>query len=82
MIEPVDVMNFLKSALLVIGVILVFQYLFPPLYLINDKNRAAKEKKLTHILNLDNMNWKQKTKMFSIMLLGCIFTYISFLIHN
>lgn len=80
MIEPVDVMNFLKSALLVIGVILVFQYLFPPLYLINDKNRKAKEKKLTHIINLNNMSWKQKTKMFSIILLGCIFTYISFLI--
>lgn len=80
MIELVDVMNFLKSALLVIGVILVFQYLFPPLYLINDKNRKAKEKKLTHIINLNNMSWKQKTKMFSIILLGCIFTYISFLI--
>lgn len=80
MIEPVDVMNFLKSALLVIGVILVFQYLFPPLYLINDKNRKAKEKKLTHIINLNNMSWKQKTKMFSIILLGCIFTYISLLI--
>lgn len=82
MIELADVMSFLKIALFVIGVVLIFLYIFPPLHLINDKNRAAKEKKLTHIMNLDNMNWKQKTKMFSIMLLGCIFTYISFLIHN
>lgn len=82
MIELVNVINFLKIALFIIGVTLIFRYIFPPLHLINDKNRAAKEKNLTHIMNLDNMNWKQKAKMFSIMLLGCIFTYISFLIHN
>lgn len=78
MIELVNVMNFLKIALFIIGVTLIFRYIFPPLHLINDKNRAAKEKNLTHIMNLDNMNWKQKIKIFSTILLGCILAYISF----
>jgi len=78
MIWPADTINLLKTALYMITLMLIFRYLFPPLYLINDKNREAKEKKLEHIMNLDNMNWKQRAKMFSIMLLGCIFAYVSF----
>lgn len=78
MIGPADAINLLKTALYMIALMLIFRYLFPPLYLINDKNREAEEKKLTHIMNLGNMSWKQKVKMFSIMLLGCILAYISF----
>lgn len=78
MIELTDIINFLKITLFMMGITLIFRYLFPPLYLINDKNREAEEKKLTHIMNLDNMSWKQKVKMFSVMLLGCILAYISF----
>lgn len=78
MIWPADAINLLKTALYMIALMLIFRYLFPPLHLINDENREEKEKKLEHIMNLDNMNWKQKVKMFSIMLLGCIFAYISF----
>lgn len=78
MIEPPHIINLLKTALYMTALILIFRYIFPPLYLINDKDREAKEKKLTHIMNLDNMSLKQKAKMFSVMLLGCIIAYISF----
>lgn len=69
----------MKSILFMFGVLLMFMYVFPPLHLINDKNRKEKEKKLNHIVNLDNMSRKQKVKMFSIMLLGFFLTSISFL---
>lgn len=78
MIWPADAINLLKTSLYMIALMLIFRYLFPPLHLINDKNREAKEKKLEHIMNLDNMNRKQKIKIFSTMLLGCILAYISF----
>lgn len=69
----------MKSILFMFGVLLMFMYVFPPLHLINDENRKEKEKKLNHIVNLDNMSRKQKVKMFSIMLLGFFLTSISFL---
>lgn len=69
----------MKSILFMFGVLLMFKYVFPPLHLINDENRKEKEKKLNHIVNLDNMSRKQKVKMFSIMLLGFFLTSISFL---
>lgn len=78
MIEPTNIINLLKTALYMTALILIFRYIFPPLYLINDEDREAKEKKLTHIMNLDNMSWKQKVKMFSAILLGCICAYIGF----
>lgn len=78
MIGPADAINLLKTALYMIALMLIFRYLFPPLHLINDDDRKEKEKKLEHIMNLDNMNWKQKIKIFSTMLLGCILAYISF----
>ena len=78
MIEQVDVINLLRIALYMIALMLIFRYLFPPLHLINDEDREEKEKKLDHIMNLDNMNRKQKIKIFSTMLLGCILAYISF----
>lgn len=78
MIGSADAINLLKTALYMVALMLIFRYLFPPLYLINDDDRKEKEKKLEHIMNLDNMNWKQKIKMFSVMLLGCILAYISF----
>ena len=56
MIEPTNIINFLKIVLFMMGIALIFRYLFHPLYLINDKNREAEEKKLTHIMNLDNMS--------------------------
>lgn len=78
MIGSADAINLLKTALYMVALMLIFRYLFPPLYLINDDDRKEKEKKLEHIMNLDNMNWKQKIKIFSTMLLGCILAYISF----
>ena len=78
MIGLADAINLLKTALYMVALMLIFRYLFPPLYLINDDDRKEKEKKLEHIMNLDNMNWKQKIKIFSTMLLGCILAYISF----
>ena len=78
MIEPADTINLLKTALYMLALMLIFRYIFPPLHLINDEDRKAKETKLEHIMNLDNMNWKQKIKIFSTMLLGCVLAYISF----
>lgn len=69
MIEPAYAISLLKTALYMLALMLVFRYIFPPLHLINDEDKKAKEKKLEHIMNLDNMNWKQRAKMFSIMLL-------------
>lgn len=70
-------MSFLTIGLNFMGFFLFFQYIFPPLHLINDPNRKEKEKKLTHIVNIQNMSFEQKAKMFSIMLLGILLMNLS-----
>lgn len=61
-----------KNILFMVGFCLIFIHIFPPLHLINDPKRKEKEKKLIHLINVDNMSKKQKTKMFLKMLLGMI----------
>ena len=77
----IDIISILEAVLFILGIMLFFTPFFPPLFLINDENREEKEKQLTNTVNWDNMSWKQRLKMFLMLILGFVLLSISFLLQ-
>lgn len=72
-------MDLIKTGISIFGMFIFLSCIFPPIHLIFDKDRKEKEKKLTHMINFENMTRKQQLNLFGKIFLGVLLMAIPFL---